>query len=541
MKRVKSIFAALLALTLALALSIPAFAAESHSITVESKTEGHTFNAYQIFSGNYTKKGTTGVLSNIGWGTGVNGEDVLTALKSDSALSGIFAECKNATDVAEALAKTTDAATTDAFAAVVAKNLTADVAATCNTPTGTYNYVLSGLKDGYYFVNEGKLAGGADAAYTKYIIEVVGEDVSVKAKTDSPSVTKKVLENNAAGHKDTWNDAADYGFGEKVPFRLVGSVPDMSNYQTYSYCFDDTLSSGLSFNKSSVKVYCASGDTMLAVNSSTATGAAGTEISSSNYDITEGSNGFILKFTDLKKVSGIDNGKYIVVEYNATLNNTAAVGNPGNPNEVTLTYSNNPNQGGEGDTSTTPKDEVVVFTFELPINKIDGSDKSALTGAEFALYKTEEDAKAGNNAISFTGENGSYKLGGTDTTLKADNKGHYAVQGLDQGTYYLMETKAPEGYNRLTDAQKVTVAPAYDGTAYENHIPDATNDQLKSVDLTLNGTDAGTAITIANNSGSTLPSTGGIGTKIFTFGGIALMAGAIIVFATKRKASRTED
>jgi fimbrial isopeptide formation D2 family protein/LPXTG-motif cell wall-anchored protein len=328
----------------------------------------------------------------------------------------------------------------------------------------------------------------------------------------------------------------------------------MKDYTSYTYQFNDTLSTGLSFNADSVKVYYATGDSMLAVNSSTSTGAGGTLIDATNYTKVATSDGFTLKFANLKSISGIAAGGYIVVEYNATLTTAAVVGNPGNPNEVTLTYSNNPNNVGSGTptTNTTPKDEVVVFTFELPVNKVIKGTTTPLSSATFALFtdKTAADAAAAatnpdlSAALKFdSSAAGSYTYDaakGTVTTL-ADNNGAYSIKGLDQGTYYLVEISAPAGYNKLTTAQAVKIIPTYTATAYKDgHVVDATNDQLSAVNISLNGGTAAQAAVIENASGSTLPSTGGIGTKIFTYGGIALMVAAAVVFVTKRKVSREE-
>jgi fimbrial isopeptide formation D2 family protein/LPXTG-motif cell wall-anchored protein len=332
----------------------------------------------------------------------------------------------------------------------------------------------------------------------------------------------------------------------------------MKDYTTYFYQFNDTLSSGLQFDSSSLKVYCATGTSMAAVNSNTGLGAGGTLIDASKYEWAATDNGFTLKFADLKKVDGVSAGSYIVVEYNATLNTKAVVGNSGNPNQVTLTYSNNPNNSGSGtpDTGTTPKDEVVVFTFNLPVSKVIKGSDTALAGATFALFtdKTAADAAAASaapdlsKALKFTGSAGVYtydKSGtatGSTNVLAADANAKYALQGLDQGTYYLVEITAPDGYNKLTAAQTVTVTPTYVTDKYvDGHTAGDQNDQLSAVSICLNNGAAAAAAVVENASGSVLPSTGGIGTRIFTYGGIALMLAAAVVFIAKRKTSGREQ
>jgi fimbrial isopeptide formation D2 family protein/LPXTG-motif cell wall-anchored protein len=548
MKIVKRLFSTLMALALVLTLSVSAFAATGHTITINSKTGGHTYQAYQVFAGTYDSNSNK--LSDITWGSGVDSTAFLTALQSDATIGSKFTSCTSAADVANAISGAT-AEETDAFAAVAANHLTGTAAGTSVLTSGsTFTYTISGLADGYYFVKEDTTTGAA--SFTKYMLQVVG-DMTVDAKTDSPSVTKKVLENNDGTYKNTWNDAADYSIGDSVPFRLTGLVPNMSNYKTYTYQFNDTLSGGLTFNSDSVKVYFVTGTSMAAVNS--ATDKTGWTELTSGFTTKEETNGFTLSFSDLKTVSGVAAGGYIVVEYNATLNANAVAGNPGNPNEVTLTYSNNPNNSGAGtpDTGTTPKDEVVVFTFTLPVNKVIKGTDTSLSGAVFALFtdKTAADAAASasqnpdlSKALKFDGSDGEYHYNaakGTVTSL-TDKNGAYSIQGLDQGTYYLVEISAPAGYNKLAAAQTITVTPAYQAETYhDGHIADNTNDQLTDVKISLNGGTAAAAAKVENAAGSTLPVTGGVGTKIFTYGGIVMMLAAAVVFIAKRKTSGEEQ
>lgn len=553
MKTAKKMFAILLALTLAVVLAIPAFAAGPDTITINSKTSGHTYQAYQVFSGTYDT--ASGKLSDTQWGTGVDNAALLTALQANPITGLDFSTCTNAEDVAGVI-NGADAEKTDAFAAIVAQHLSTTPTGTGTLTAGTtYTYTISNLADGYYFVNEAALASTEGSSYTRYMLQV-GGSVTVNAKADVPSVTKKVLENNDTTYQNTWNDAADYSIGDSVPFRLVGTVPDMTGYTKYTYQFTDTVSGGLTFNADSVHVYYAAGGTgttMSTVNSAADT-TGWTEIASTNYTTTAAANGFTLAFSDLKTVTGVAAGGYIVVQYNATLNTGAVIGNPGNPNGVTLTYSNNPANSGTGtpDTGTTPKDEVVVFTFNLPVNKVIKGSDTALTGAAFALFanKTDADAEASApsdanlaKAMKFDSTAaGTYTYdaaAGTTQTL-SDNGGSYAIKGLDQGTYYLVEIAAPAGYNRLTTSQTVKIVPTYTANYKDGHTPGSETDLLTASNVSLNGGTAGAAAKIENASGSLLPSTGGMGTAAFTAGGILLMGGAAALFAAKRKGTRQE-
>lgn len=535
----------------------------SNKITITSKTDGHTYSAYQIFDGDLTDKG---VLSNIVWGSGVDKDKEKELLQALIDLKSIYTtdNCKSARDVAQLLSDNNKANIASEFADVVASYLASPATKSVNTGTKVsdqeYTYVLDGLDPGYYFVKDEINSGSEKGnAVSKYILKVV-KDVEVTAKTDVPSVTKKVKEDNdtTPGRKDNWNDAADYDIGDDVPFRLVGYVPDMQYYDEYFYQFNDVLSSALDFNADSVHVYLASGDSMDAVNRNQKIGAGGTEIVNPSdgkviYSVSTETNGFKVTFADLKKVTGITAGQYIVVEYTAKLNSSAVIGNPGNPNKVTLEYSNNPNDTGHG---TTKEDEVVVFTFGIPVNKVIAGTETSLAGAKFALFANEDDANAAaanpsdlSKALSFTKvtkedgseEAGSYKLAVTSTTegvvqeLVTDTSAQYKIQGLDQGTYYLVETVAPDGYNRLLTAQKVEIKPTYVESTYDAHTPGSTGDQLSSVGVSLNAGVPATEVKIENNEGATLPETGGIGTTIFYVLGAILVIGAGLVLVTKKR------
>lgn len=552
MKTTKNLLRSLVILALMVSLCFSsALAAGDNTVTISSDTDGHTYRAYQVFAGTFDS--VSGRLTNVTWGSGVDSTNLLTALKADTTYGSSFTSSVTAADVANVISS--NYAANNAFATAFAKIVAANLSAThtdSGVPTGTgpYTYQITSLDDGYYFVTEASFSGTVDNSYTKYMLQVV-DDVTVNAKTDKPAIALKVLENNDAVYQNTWNDAADYNITNSVPYRIVSIVPDMTYFDTYYYQITDTISSGSTYDTGSAKVYYVSGSgDMYALETSTSTGAGGTELAN-GYTVTPTGSGFTVTFSDLSNTSGVPamGGGYIVVEYTATLNSNAVVGNPGNPTEVYLTYSNNPNNADGSGTGVTPKDEVVVYTFTLPINKVDSSATPvALTGATFAVFTTEADAitAAGdpntaanfNTALLFSGSAGSYTRSTSGSYTLADNgSGVYSISGLDQGTYYLVEIAAPVGYNRLSTPVTVTIDSAYnDGSqssAYvDGHIPDATNDQLTGVTV-----NSGTQLTVINQAGVTLPETGGIGTKVFVVGGLSLILLALILVIARKRSS----
>lgn len=549
MKKLKKVFSLLFSLVMALAMNVTVFASgdgatepappTTYTITIANSKEGHTYKAYQVFTGDLSE----GVLSNVDWGTGVNGENLLSALKRDKTIGTLFTNCTTAADVAKVLVDfQNNSANLDKFAEIVSGNLGTE-AGTANAPTGG-QYTISGLSAGYYFVKDANQVTGTDAS-TKFILKLV-EDTTVTPKSDVPTVEKKVQENSKygsnGGYGKGYNDVADWNIGDHVPFKLIGALPaNYSDYGTYEYVFHDTLSTGLTLDENSIKVYYAA--------SKDAEGNNRTEIASTKYTVTvpgtEESNtcSFEIKFANLKSVDGVTASDFIIVEYTATLNENAEIGLDGNPNEVFLEFSNNPNAGGEGDTGTTPKDKVIVFTYELDVTKVDGADATeTLKDAEFKLYDKNNKWVVVDGNGKVTGWSDSENNG---STLKSDNNGLFRVIGLDDGTYYLKETKAPDGYNKLQSPIKIVItATTTNGQEWNGVANTALTALTIAVD---NGTanagnvNTGTVSTqVENNKGATLPETGGIGTRIFYAVGAVLMIGAAVILITRKRTEKNQ-
>lgn len=500
MKHAKKLASLLLALVLVFSLTATAFAEETtYSITINNSTAGHTYEAYQIFTGDLHES----VLSNIKWGSSVS-EAGQTALG-------------NAAAKAETLKTEADAI---AFAKEVAPYLTTAAGSASTVTDG--KYVISGLAAGYYLVKDkdGSVPGEGDA-YTEYIVQVVG-NVTADPKSDVPVVEKKVKDtNDSTGETSGWQDSADYDIGDSIPFQLKATLADnVSSYTTYKVVFHDTLSKGLTY-KNDAKVYIAGEKT----DGFTVTATV-------NAD---GTTTLTVSCNDVKKL-GAGNSSVITVEYTATLNTNAVIGSDGNPNEVYLEYSNNPNwTPGEGEgpkdspTGDTPKDTVIVFTYKTIINKVDGKG-NALAGAEFTLEKKI----LGDNPDTEEVENEYWKA---IAVVKNDEGTTFTFSGLDDGNYRLTETVTPNGYNTIDDIY-FTITAEHDVLSDNPALTSLSgNVTTGEIAFTPNVTEGSLSTNVVNKAGSTLPSTGGIGTTIFYILGSVLLVGAAILLITKKRMS----
>ena len=562
------------------AVITPAFAAEaSHTLTISSQTSGHTFEAYQVFAGDYSTEGGGEHLSNVTWGTGVDGDALLTALKGDTTIGDAFTDCATAADVATVLeGYGDDSASLDAFAAVVGEHLTT-THTDSGTPTGTapnFVYTISGLDDGYYFVKDkdDSLAGQESNAYTKFMLRVLGDE-TVDAKADFPPFDKKI---DAAADTDTGNgndpvSSNNAAIGDKVPYILTSAVPDMDGYDTYWFVVNDTLSTGLTFNDDvTVKI---GDDTLTRGDDYTVTTAGG--------DGQETSVRIVFKnFIQYKGQAG----ETITITYSATLNEGAVIGAVGgNPNKAQLIYSNDPSYDYDGDeplgeepTGKTPEVTVRTYVTGIRIAKVGEDGQTALTGAKFKIEGTrlntvlvsgtryvQDNASGTYYQLKSTTANGEHTYtdkapteqtkdayvdptGATKFKLETftdspitkvedvsyegwvDANGVLVFKGLGAGKYTITELVAPNGYNLLTSPITVNIdwqAP----TTGSNDCTWSTTTEGASYDAL----DGMIHITIENQAGATLPSTGGIGTTVFYVTGGVLVVGALIAYTVKRR------
>ena len=485
MKLFKKLASFILAFAMVMAIAMPSvvMAADNGSITITGAKAGHTFEAYQIFTG----KVSGNTLSNIEWGNGVSEKG------------------KKELGDAKEKAKTLNDSNSKEFAYTVSGYLTTP-AASANTQDASGNYVISGLEPGYYLVKDKGPITGQDS-YTKFILQVVG-DKTVAVKNNVPESYKKVKDtNDTTGETTNWQDSADWDIGDKVPFQLTGTVAeDYKEYKAaYQLVFHDTLSKGLTFDENSVKVYTNNSDTPIAADQYKVT-----------YPATDGHT-FDVTIKDVKALDGTVTK--IRVEYEATLNENAVIGSEGNPNKMYMDFSNNPNSTQGGEKGTTPEDKVIVFTYKAIVNKKDSANKP-LTGAEFTLYKKV---------------NGNYEP--VTKVLGTENDGTtFTFTGLDDGEYKLVETKTPENYNTM-DEIEFKIEATHDELKDDPKLNTLTGNKLSGEVLFTTNPAEGTLETdVINYKGSELPDTGGMGTTVLYAAGTLMILAAAAFLVMKKKA-----
>ncbi|MCH4038897.1 MAG: isopeptide-forming domain-containing fimbrial protein [Lachnospiraceae bacterium] len=577
-------------------MAVPAFADGTDTTTTPTPTpiptntgkaydvnvQNHTYNAYQIFTGTQADKNQP--LGNVDWGTGVDGTSLLKALQSDKTIGIDFSSCTDAQSVANKLVDATDAQAR-AFAKFVydSKTLKSSAAIALGTKStdtitrtpnndGTVSYSGDGIKTGYYLIEDTTdVTPGTDGKEDAKNLTVlqVANTITIKSKAQYPTIEKKILDPDE-------KDVNEASMGEDVQYELKSTVPDTKAYtEGYYFYMSDMQSKGLTLDENSFVVTV--GDKTLAKDTDyTVTVEHSTDPADTIDYITtdaEWPTAFEINF---KKIQNYTAGQAIKVTYKAELNENAAIYPEANPNQVNLYYSNNPNQkyGGKEKgkkpsepTGVTPWDKVETYTTGVKLQKTDGTSfTGALKDAEFTLTTTggmkysvvttnefTEDDKEGtyyklkdgtytttapttDTADKYDSTTAKYKnktstttkgVGKSDTTIKAtvDPLGQIQFTGLGAGTYTLEETNTPKGYNK---APNLTFTISFDNTKNPKFSSD--NTDVKFSDATkLFET------TIINKQGSLLPSTGGIGTRMFYVFGGCLVAAAVALLALKKR------
>lgn len=565
MKNMKKLVSVLLTLVMALALTIPVFAAGTSKLTINT-TNGHTYCVYQLLKGDVADlTGGSGTLSNITAGAN---------LKADTDIDAFITAVKDLSneELGNAAYSYIDGSTT-AYKTVV----------------GTGEAKEEVVDNGYYLVTDtytgSPVTDGTDTM-SRYMVAVVGDTV-MEPKVSTPSIDKKIIDTDANIAIDGDNKKTDTAaIGDVIEYEVTGTVPNTEGYKYYYYVVHDTLSEGLDLNQDSFKVTI--GDKTLAKDT--------------EYYVyfDETTNSFKLALDDLKTLvdtdgNGVSVGSAISIKYTATVNDNAKIGTAPNTNTAKLEYSNNPGSSNRSDaadepgvpgsgatTGEGPEKTTKTYVTELTILKVD-QDGKKLEGAEFTLTganlnkvivetnttfvkveegKTGEYYKLKNGTYTKTapssadvGEEGynadkyestkpgyvrvttvtaSTEATGTPKAIigEVNAEGYVIFTGLNAGAYTLTETKTPAGYNTIQPITFTISAEQTGSTAVEGgSISWSSNNDAIKLDSANGVFDA----TIENQAGTLLPSTGGIGTTIFYVLGSILVLGAGILLVTKKR------
>ena len=509
MKKVKKIMALMLAAIMMMAMSVTAFAAEratgTHTLTVNVKStepaqdlKGQTINLYKLFDVTESKSGET---TNYAY-------TVNNTYKAALASVLKIGETSKDEDFVKAVAD--QEATIQQFANdFTAKALTDNLGATKTSEKiaeSKTSYEFTGLDAGYYLVY---VTGGKEIQSS--LVTVDQTTTTVNLKTEAPSIEK-------TANKTTVN------IGDVVTYTVTGAIPDTTGYSEYVYKIHDELSAGLDFVNDANGT--ALGTDATTVNVAVAfTDAEGTDANTAPTTATldtENNRKMSLDLSEWVRANQRNKGKEFTVTYYAKVNKAAVVTEK---NKAQLEYGNKP-----GETTTTTPSEVKTPTYPLDILKVKKDSNVKLAGAKFSLYKSENDAKNGTNPIKVTGNNGNYVVDSTSATTEFESvenierKGYnLRVNGLAEGTYYLVETKAPDGFNKLTAPVVITITKS-------------TGADVNNWTISKDGTvETDKIIDIANSTGSLLPSTGGRGAIAFAVIAALLVFGVAVSFIRDKR------
>lgn len=515
MKKMKKIMALMLAAIMMMAMSVTAFAAEgatgTRTLTVNVKTttpaqdlKGQTINLYKLFDVTESNSGeTTNYAYTVNAATGYK-----DAIKS--ALGTSFTGTTDEEYAAAVLAlKDTEGAVQKFANDFTADALTKNLSATANsgkiTEENKISYTFDNLADGYYLVY---VTGGKEIQSSLVTVDATTNTVNLK--TEAPSITK-------TANKETAE------IGQVVTYTVTGEIPDTTGYVEYVYKIHDELSAGLDFVNDANGTALGTGATTVKV---TVAFKNATDASTAPKEATlDSTKKMSLDLSAWVKANQTNKGKEFTVTYYAKVNKDAVVTNN---NKASLEYGNNPN-----DTTTTTPSEAKTTTYPLDINKTKKGSEEKLAGAKFRLYSNEADAKANDESKAIKvspvveGVAGNYVVDPASITTEFESvksiegKGYNLhINGLEAKDYWLVETQAPEGFNKLTDPIKVTIIKG-EGEEWTVKKNDKAEDD-KIID-------------VENSTGSLLPSTGGMGTIIFAVIAAILVLGVAVSFIRDKR------
>lgn len=590
MKTTKKLFALILALMMVVSIAMPVMAADGngHTITIENVPASYSYEAYQIFAGNVAMIDTDGnkdadkpSLTEVEWGkhvnankavtfTGVTGTmNLLEALQSpvvnpasyhlykDLSFTDVTSDACAAA-IAEALSKNSTESNGLVFADIVANYFNEELPTESKAANG--NHVISGLADGYYLVKDVTENLPENTVRSLFLLRLV-EDARATPKISTVSIDKKLTESG------TPSDYSDKNIGDEVEFEIRATLPGrFEEYDSFYLALEDTMTEGLELIEGTITV-------------STVNNAAIKPLDKNLYNLTAEPHYIKVEFEDLKDL--VANNEYtvtsntiIMLKYKAVVTEDAVLGytapseteaEKANSNTVTLVFSNDPHSDSKGEI----EDKVYVYTFGLDVTKKDGTTHSVLSGAEFVLYRARQGGYQyaiydGNGVVTGwtatvpkdkvieyrqasdankqtaleallgymnTGREEEDFITMQDITVTSEDDGKIFIKGLDTDYYFLLETKAPEGYTLDSTPKEFNVSAEYENGILKNLIL-RPNGAEESYFNTANGT---VSMDFINNPGNTLPETGGIGTTLFyVFGGV-MAVGALILLITKKR------
>lgn len=503
MRITRKLASLLLALVMALALCVPAFAASGTNsnngkITINNAVVGQTYNIYQILTleSYNTETSAYAYKANSAWSTFIN----------STAINGVYVNVDNDGYVtwktgadAAAFAKAAQA-----YAKENPTTITADGTVTATTTTAV---AFTGLNLGYYLVDS--------TLGTLCSLDTTSTEVTIQEKNAAPSNVKTVQEDSKVNNADKgWGATNDADIGQTVNFQSTITAQAGAE----NYVFHDKMSAGLTLDKASIKV-----------NGVAVTDANGDDVANDNYTVSfpsgEGSDGCTFEIAFAKSyLDTITQATTITITYSATLNSSAVVGLNGNPNSSKLSYGEINSTTGKP-TSDTPDSITTTYTWDVDVLKYaNGVETNVLAGVKFVLLNSDKSKVA---TVDTTGKlTGWVAVPTGDATwdstsiLTTNSDGKICIDGLDADTYYLREIEALPGFNVLSSDQEVKI----DGAT-----------KVEGSDTLIYITKV---VKINNQSGTQLPSTGGIGTTLFYIAGGVLVVGAAVLLVTKRRMER---